>query len=56
MKNGKFNKRCSEFKIEQAVSETIEIFQIQADAKGISLLVEIGDNIPESVILDKGRI
>lgn len=56
MKNQKFNKRLGDFNIKEAVMETLEIFEIQAEAKKVPLIKEIDQNIKDKVYLDKGRV
>ena len=49
MRHGKFNKRLVDFNIKEAVVETLDIFEIQAQAKKIPLIKKIDENIIKKV-------
>lgn len=53
---GKFSLAREHFRLERVVREVSELFVPKAQSKGIDLITEIGENVPEVVIGDELRL
>ncbi|TNV84210.1 hypothetical protein FGO68_gene12087 [Halteria grandinella] len=56
IKNGKFNKIESVVNFRREISELVDVFQLQAEEKGIRLVVDFHENIPQEIGIDIQRI
>ena len=56
IKNKKFVKNESEVNIRQEVNDVIELFDIQAAGKGISLTCDVNYSVPTLIHIDMPRI
>ena len=53
---GKLELESIDFRLREAVEETIEIFAARAQAKGLELMCDIGANVPNTVCSDPMRL
>lgn len=56
IKNGKFIKNESTTNFKKEISELIDIFQLQAEEKGIRLMLDCHFNVPSELYIDIQRI
>jgi signal transduction histidine kinase/CheY-like chemotaxis protein len=56
MEAGQFTLRASAFDLRPMLAGAMEIFQVQAGARGISLHLAVADDVPAMVSLDGGRL
>ncbi len=54
--SGKISFRLGCYNIGDCIRSAVDIFKLEAIGKGLQLLSEIGDNVPEEVRGDEGRI
>ena len=52
LRNGKFTKNDAECDIRKHLEELIEIFQLQAQEKGIELELNVHHNVPQELTID----
>jgi signal transduction histidine kinase/DNA-binding NarL/FixJ family response regulator len=56
MEAGQLALRPSEFELRPMLRGALEIFQAQAEARGISLCLDVAADVPPNVLLDGGRL
>jgi len=56
MEAGKMILENAEFRLKTVLEECIELLRLAAVAKGLELSFDIGENVPENVVGDAGRI